>query len=314
MGFFGGVAGQLVAHQLGQVQPLGVHGRAGVQAGQFQQLADDGVEVLGVVQGGEQHLPQVVVGIGVEVGQGLLQPELQPGDRVLEVVGGVGERLPVTLDLPLQDLHGPALMVLGHTEPLVDLLEVLCPGEKLHLDLPHPFRRRAGRGEDLLARPVEEGGDLLDPLDDQPDAAVGVRHRGVHHAPVPLLERAGLPGFLEVVAREGDDVGHTVGQHPLQGGPQLRPAGRRAGQLEQVPPDHLAPAMAGHLLVGPVHGPDHEVGRQHRRGGGLGLEHRGEVQLLHCRTPTRVLDPERSGSPAPEETDAHAASTYHSGG
>jgi hypothetical protein len=70
------------------------------------------------LQGGVQHL----AGIGVGIGQGLLQAGLQPGEGAAQIVGGVGDDLPLTLQFLAGRRGGAAFTGLGLAQPLIGLL------------------------------------------------------------------------------------------------------------------------------------------------------------------------------------------------
>jgi hypothetical protein len=128
-------------------------------------------------------------------------------------------------------------------------------------------------------------GDVLHPVDDEPQRPVRTEHRHVGRAPEPLLEVA--PGCADVVLLHGHHVGGPVPAHPLERRPQVLDA-LRAGvpgivreNREDVLADDRFPLGHRRLRIGVADRHDREIGIQDEETPGGGFEDQPEIGRRH---------------------------------
>ncbi|MCW2239605.1 hypothetical protein M2351_004235 [Azospirillum canadense] len=159
-------------------------------------------------------------------------------------------------------------------------------------------------GADLGGPMPDDIRDIRDLMDDPSNLAIGIRHRRVDRAPIPVLVAAPLGGRSgQVVPLHRHGIRASVPQHTLQRGPQVSRAGRVG--IGRIVGKHLKQGAAKNVLAPRARGPqirigdsnDRQIWRQHQaiaRGRtekhaeigfdvGRRLSHRaGAFRLRHC--------------------------------
>jgi hypothetical protein len=136
----------------------------------------------------------------------------------------------------------------------------------------------------------DELGDVLDPMDDEPERTRGVEDRQVHRAPETLFEAAAFGiRSADVIALDRHRVRYARGQDAIERRPQVRDPGRVGlfrivgEDVEDRPADDRLPPGHRRAQIRIGHGDDPQLGIQDEEESRARLEERSKVELWDVR-------------------------------